>query len=349
VVAALAVATGAVSPAVGASAPVLRSASSDPGGIGVRLVDIPAGLAKDPRARQYIIDDLTPGTIVKRRIEVANSSASAWHVDLYPGAADITHGTFVGAIGEKRTELTTWTKLERKRLDIPAHAVTRDTVTIAVPKDAAPGERYGAIWAQVSKGHEAGSVALVSRAGIRIYLSISGNNPPAAKFAVDTMTAERRPDGRAIVHAKIHNTGGRALDLRGTLKLSAVSGSVNAGPYDVQLGTTLAPGQSEPVTAPVTDQVADGPWDATLKLKSGLLDETYQARITFPHDTGIAGAVAAHPLSSGSPFVLICVLATLVLLLGTSLAIIIRRRHPGKNREPELQPDTPNATATNSL
>jgi hypothetical protein len=102
VVAALAVATSAVSPAAAASAPVRRSASTDPGGIGVRLVDIPAGLADDPRARQYIIDDLKPGTTVERRIEAANSSASALHVDLYPGAASITHGTFTGAIGTKK-------------------------------------------------------------------------------------------------------------------------------------------------------------------------------------------------------------------------------------------------------
>jgi hypothetical protein len=349
VVAALAVATGAVSPAAGASAPVRRSASSDRGGIGVRLVDIPASLANDPRARQYIIDDLKPGTTVKRRIEVANSSASKWRVNLYPGAANITHGTFVGAIGAKETELTTWTKLDRKRLDIPAHSVIRDTVTIAVPKDAAPGERYGAVWAQVSSGHKAGSVALVSRAGIRIYLSVSGQNPPAAKFTVNTMTAERDRDGRPIVHAQIHNTGGRALDLRGTLKLSAVSGSVNAGPYDVQLGTTLAPGQSEPVTAPVTDEVADGPWDATLELKSGLLDETYRARITFPHEPGIAGAVAAHPISSGSSSLLISALLALVTLLSAALLITTRHRRRGKNREPELQPDTPEPTTTNSL
>jgi hypothetical protein len=222
-------------------------------------------------------------------------------------------------------------------------------VTIAVPKDAAPGERYGAVWAQVSSGHKAGSVALVSRAGIRIYLSISGHNPPAAKFTVDTMAAERGSDGRAIVHAQIHNTGGRAPDLRGTLKLSAVSGSVNAGPYDVQLGTTLAPGQSEPVTAPVTDQVADGPWDATLELKSGLLDETYQARIAFPHTPGIAGAVAAHLFSSGSPPILIGALVALVLLLSTAIVIMARRRRRSKNREPELQTDTPNPTATDSL
>ncbi|WP_327272204.1 hypothetical protein OG609_08300 [Streptomyces sp. NBC_01224] len=44
------------------------------------------------------------------------------------------------------------------------------------------------------------------------------------------MTAERGPDGRAIVRAQVINTGRRALDLSGTLKLSSVSGSLNAAP-----------------------------------------------------------------------------------------------------------------------
>ncbi len=337
VAAALAVATIAVSPAARASAPTLwPAASSD--SIGVRLVDIPADLSDDPRARQYIIDDLKPGTTVHRRIEVANSTASSMHVDLYPDAAGIAHGSFAGAPGRTESDLTTWTTLEQSSLDVPAGSTARDTVTIAIPENAPPGERYGVVWASVSGGQGHGGISMVNRTGVRIYLSVSGDNPPAPSFTVDTMTAERGPDGHAVVLAQVHNTGGRALDLIGTLGLSAVSGALSAGPYQVQLGTTLAPGQSEPVKTVISDQVADGPWKATLELKSGLLAETSQARITFPHETGIGPAVPAHPRPPDRHLALVGALA-LAALLGLTLVItIVRRRRGGTTPEPEPQP-----------
>ncbi|MET7351061.1 hypothetical protein [Streptomyces mirabilis] len=95
------------------------------------------------------------------------------------------------------------------------------------------------------------------------------------------MTAERDASGRAVVHAKVHNTGGRTLDLTGALKMSQVSGTISAGPYPVDSGKSLAPGQSASVDVIVTDQVADGPWNVSLTLKSGLLEVTHGARITY--------------------------------------------------------------------
>ena len=327
VAAVLAAATSTVFPATGAAA-APSSSDSGQGSVGVRLVDIPADLADDPRARHYIIDNLTPGTTVRRRIEVSNTTDSPLHVEVYPAAAAITRGAFVGAAASTRNELSSWTTLDRKAIDVPAHATGRDTVTIAVPKDAAPGERYAVVWAQVSGG-QGGGIALVSRTGIRMYLSVGGHNPPAADFTARTLTARRGPDGHAIARAQILNTGGRALDLSGTLKLSSASGSLSAGPYPVQLGTSLAPRQSEPVTIPVTDQVADGPWNATLELKSGLLDKTFHARITFPHNQGASSTAAMTNGSSGN--LRLKALAGGILLLGTALlTITLRRRHSRK-------------------
>lgn len=34
---------------------------------------------------------------------------------------------------------------------------------------------------------------------------------------------------------------------------------------------------------PVTDEVADGPWRATLERRSGLLVKKFHAKIKFPH------------------------------------------------------------------
>ncbi|WP_326633551.1 MULTISPECIES: hypothetical protein [unclassified Streptomyces] len=332
VAAALIAVTGAASPATNAAASP-RSSDFGQGSVGVRLVDIPVDLADDPRARHYIVDNLTPGTTVHRRIEVLNTTDSTLHVEVYPAAATITHGSFVGAAGRKRNELSSWTRLRRRTLDVPAHDTLRDTVKIAVPRDAAPGERYAVVWAQV-RGGRGGGIALVSRTGIRMYLSVGGHNPPAPNFTARTMTAERGPDGRAIVRAQITNTGGRALDLSGTLKLASVSGSLSAGPYQVQLGTSLAPHQSEPVLIPVTDEVADGPWRATLELRSGLLVKKFHAKIRFPHTQGMAPAAAVDTEASGGGALKGLVAG--ILLLGTALLIVanrVRRRHDGSTAD----------------
>ncbi|WP_405584758.1 hypothetical protein [Streptomyces sp. NBC_01190] len=311
-----------------APAPAAAIAHADPpdpgdGSFGVRLVDVPAALVNDPRARHYVIDNLTPGTGVRRRVEVVNSSDATLRVDVYPAAARISHGSFTGAAGATPNELSSWTRPNRRTLDIPAHGSARDTVTITVPRDAAPGERYAVIWAQVT-GQRSSGISLVSRSGIRMYLSVGGHNPPASNFTAHTMTAERGPGGLRLVHARITNTGGRALDLSGALTLSSARGSLHAGPYAVELGTSLAPGQSEPVTAPVTDEVIDGPWHATLELRSGLLDKKIRATITFPPQRGITTAAVT---ASNSPDTLeLGMLAAGVTLIAGSTALIATTR-----------------------
>lgn len=326
VAAAIALVTSPASPASRVSGPDHRPAPSDTGSVGVRLVDVPVDLVDDPRARQYVIDNLKPGITVHRRIEVSNASDSPQHVTVYPGAANIVRGAFVGAAGSTPNELTRWIRLSETSLDIPARSTARSSLTIAVPKDAAPGERYGVVWAQV-RGDEGGGISLVNRTGIRIYLSVGGNNPPQPKFTVDSMTAARDGRGRAVIQAKVHNTGGRALDFSGSMRMKQVSGSLSAGPYPVQLGTSLAPGQSESVRVIVTDQVEDGPWDVSLHLKSGLLEDSYTARIRFPHDPGVAGAVPSHREASSvwDPTV-VTVSAVVVLLAAGVLAFTYTRR-----------------------
>src|ERR1700722_4439378 len=270
--------------------------TTGPGSVGWRLLDAPADEVTTPRARAYIVDNLAPGTTIHRRMEVSNTTTSAQHVAVYAAAAAITGGSFVGAAAHTANDLSTWTTVSQPALDVPAGATAVDTVTVAIPATASPGERYSVVWASVSDVQAGGSIDLVNRTGIRMY--VCGTNP-ATSFTVNTVTAQRDPHGHPLVLAKVHNTGGRAVDLSGTLTLSAVSGELTGGPYPAQLGTTVAPGQSEPVSFVLTDQVGDGPWNASVTLHSGLNQQTFQAQISFPLAPGTAPAIAAHPASGG--------------------------------------------------
>lgn len=61
-----------------APSPVSRAAPA--GSIGVRLLSVPVAALDDPRARLYIVDHLHPGTVIHRRIEVSNGTASTRHI-----------------------------------------------------------------------------------------------------------------------------------------------------------------------------------------------------------------------------------------------------------------------------
>src|ERR1700730_12511170 len=63
----------------------LRSASvTGPGTVGVRLLEVPGDAVNNPRAREYIVDNLAAGTTIHRRIEVSNTTTAAQHVAVYP-------------------------------------------------------------------------------------------------------------------------------------------------------------------------------------------------------------------------------------------------------------------------
>jgi hypothetical protein len=290
------------------------------GGIGLRLVDVPVSAGGDPRAQLYIVDHLAPGTVIERRIEVSNTTTSVAHVVLYAAAATIEHGSFLGSAGDTPNDLSTWTSVLPGASDIPAGGRLIATVTIAVPDDAAPGEQYGVVWAEVRSAPTAGSgVIEVNRVGIRLYLSVGPGGAPAADFTIDSLTAERSSEGQPVVLAAVHTTGGRALDMSGTLDLSSGPGGLSAGPFAATLGTTLAIGETELVSIALDTQIPAGPWVARITLRSGLLERTASAMITFPA-TGAAPPVSIstrpawlYPAFTGVPVFLMLSLAILLI------------------------------------
>lgn len=270
---------------------VTASAAAPPraggGSIGLRLLDVPAIVRDDPRARLYVVDHLAPGAVVQRRMLVSNTTRSAVRVGGYAAAASIARGSFSGAVGRTRNELSTWTSVRPSSTEIAAGARAVATVTISVPRDAAPGERYAVIWAEArTTASRHGGITEVSRVGIRMYVSVGPGGPPAADFAIDSLTAERSDDGRPQIVARVRNTGGRALDMNGTLRLRAGPGGLSAGPFAADLGTTLAIADSEPVVITLDRQLPDGPWAAQVVLRSGLLERRAHATVTFPGTKG---------------------------------------------------------------
>ncbi|HVF74029.1 MAG TPA: hypothetical protein VM938_03190 [Acidimicrobiales bacterium] len=263
------------------------------GGIGLRLVEAPVAAKDDPRARIYIVDHLAPGTVIERRVEVSNSTTSSHHVALYSSAATIEDGAFVGAEGRTPNDVSRWTTVSPGTIDVAAGAKLTAVVKVAVPDDAAPGEQYGVVWAEARSQPAPGGVVQVSRVGIRLYLSVGPGGAPAPDFAVEALTPARSAKGAPMVTATVRNTGGRALDVTGTLLLSNGPGGLSAGPFPAELNTTLAVGDTKKVTITLDERLPAGPWDATVALASGVTERRGEATITFPN-AGEGDAVAAR-------------------------------------------------------
>jgi hypothetical protein len=256
----------------------------------VRLLDAPSARADDPRARLYVVDQVKPGAVFTRHVEVSNGDAKAMDVLVYPAPAVVRGGGF--DIGDRGSpgEVPSWTTVSPSQVHLEPGARVAVTVTFRVPQDAPSGEVYGGIVAERPAARSGATVDVALRAAIRVYLSVGPGGEPASDFRVDTLTAARDETGRPVVLAQVHNTGGRALDMSGSLRLLDGPGGLSAGPFSATLGTTLGIGQSAPVRVPLDKALPAGPWRAVLELQSGVLRRKVEGTLTFP-----SGASASAP------------------------------------------------------
>lgn len=336
---------GALAPAIGTSA-VSASAQQDSGGVGIRLLEAPTARQNDPRARRSIVDHVKPGESFSRLFEVSNTTDGRRSISIYAAAADVRGGEFVTADGRTQNELSGWITIDTAVADLQAGQSAKPRLTITVPRDASAGERYAVVWAELPPRKPAGGgIAVVNRVGLRVYLSVGAGGEPPTDFTIDSLTAERDAQSRPVVKATVHNTGGRALDLSGVLRLKDGPGGLSAGPFDARLGTTLAIGATEPVTVPLDQRLPDGPWLATIELRSSTTVRTAQATITFPSvANGVAPAVPAHEVSKKSsslPLVLGGAGLLLLLLLLVAYLLSRRRRSRPTPPPPPVAPPAP--------
>jgi hypothetical protein len=312
--------------AIACHAPAAADEPTSSGSVGVRIVDVPLLAADDPRARLYIVDHAAPGTRFERQIEVSTTSTIPTPVALYPAAASIEDGRFTGAPGRTANSVSQWTTVEPRSLDIPAGGSMTATVVIDIPADATEGEQYGVIWAQTRSSTDPSTgVAQTNRVGIRIYLSIGPGGSPATDFEINALAAGRATNGNPIVLATVTNTGGRALDLLGSLTLRNGPGGLTAGPFPVNVAVTLGIGEVEGVRVHLDPQLPAGPWTAELTLSSGLVERTASATLTFP-DSGMTEAIPAQ--QSGNTLLiaaLLLIVALLLSLVGTLTWFLINR------------------------
>jgi hypothetical protein len=320
----LALAAGIVLPAASASAGTISATRMPIGNFGVRLFDVPLSDAHNPRGLRYIIDFLHPGSVIHRRILVQNSESRTVTLTVYPDAARITKGSFVGDAGATRSELTTWTRVQHRVLRLRPGASALDRITIRVPRHPTRGEHYGVIWAQQSalRRSAAGTmIREVARVGIRVYLGIGRGGVPPTRFKITSISGTTLKGGQPVLVAHVANIGGLAVDLAGTARLSGGPGGANVGPVAEREVLTLAPGQSGNLMFAERKGVADGPWQAKVMLVSGL-------------STAVAGSVIDFAVTGSGSTWLIWGSGLLLGLIVVTIAALRYRAGPGRDPAP---------------
>jgi hypothetical protein len=312
------------------AAVVPTASAQEQGSVSIRLVDAPTERRDDPRARIYIIDHLRQGDRIQRRVEVGNTTPDPVRIKVYAGGARVRDGEFDFGDRTSRNELTSWTKVEPAEVLVEPQGTQIATVTVEVPDDAVDGERYAVVWAELPSS--GGQAAVVNRVGVRMYISVGEGEEPESDFEIDTLTAGRERDGTPVVRTHITNTGGRALDIGGRLTLDDGPGGLRAGPFNVEVGTTLGIDERAPATVHLDKDLPHGPWKATVTIRSGELSKTAEATITFPDEAGAEGEPVEAESVRKQRQVLIPIASLLVLAILVALVLLSVR---GKRRKTE--------------
>ena len=149
-----------------------KQVTAAPGGLGVRLINIPSDVLANPLSTVYIVNHLLPSTVVYAHLELSNTTKTVMVVNLYPGAATNIKGNFLPTNPGITNDLTSWTSVTPSTAVIPANGYVSVTVKIMVPDVVLPGERFGLIWASIGSSSNPSALTTVNRVGIRMYLPV---------------------------------------------------------------------------------------------------------------------------------------------------------------------------------
>jgi hypothetical protein len=152
-----------------------------PGGLGIRIAEVPSEVQGMPYANAYIVFNLRPSKTYSEKIAISNTTNSAMNVSLFPESATNIKGVFQPIEKVLPNGLASWTTVDPKSAKLPAHTEFIAAVTIKVPADAISGQQYGVIWAATSTYPNSNAIGGVSRVGIRMYDQVGDTTPEGTR------------------------------------------------------------------------------------------------------------------------------------------------------------------------
>ncbi|WP_329150556.1 hypothetical protein OIU91_26395 [Streptomyces sp. NBC_01456] len=183
-----------------------------------------AGAAPGAPDRPFFYLEGAPGTVLADRLSLSNPTGRTVAVRLRGS------GSGAGA----------WLTLASKEVRIPPHTRAGVPFTVTVPRDAAPGDRSGTLFATgVGKGTGAGR-----RATVPLHLRVTG--PVLFALTVEKVSV-RRAGGAALIRYTLVNRGTTALRPRIGVRADGLFGPLLRRAARTQ-PSALAPGRALDLT-----------------------------------------------------------------------------------------------------
>ncbi|MFH8466192.1 WxL protein peptidoglycan domain-containing protein [Streptomyces sp. NPDC017991] len=274
---------------------------------------------------------VNPGSQVKDAMVVANHSKNTLTLALYAADGYTTEKGQLDLLTREKKSLGigAWVRAGKESVRIAPGRTAEIPFTVAVPRNATPGDYVGGILTSLKQSDDTEGIAVDRRLGIRIELRVSGALKPT--LAVEDLhvdhhgTANPFGQGDATVTYTLHNTGNALLSGTQKVTLTGPFGTLETHAGTIAAAPELLPGESWKVTVPVHDVTP------ALRL-------TARATVT-PALTDAAGSttslkpVEATTTGWAIPWTLILLIA--VLPAATTAAYLLRRRNRDRRKQRE--------------
>ncbi|MGW5265006.1 hypothetical protein ACWEQG_28875 [Microbispora sp. NPDC004025] len=196
---------------------------------------------------------LNPGGRLRDGIVIANHGTTPLHLAVYAADGFTTEQGRLDLRGRdaKPAGVGAWVRTDRPDVTVPPGESAEVPFTVALPRDAEPGEYMGGV---VTSPAAAGA-ADGRRLGIRIRLRVGGELKPS--LSVENLhvgysgTPNPLGKGDATVTYTIRNTGNAVLAARQTVSLSGPFGRWGGRATHVDDSPQLLPGDTWKVSVPV--------------------------------------------------------------------------------------------------
>lgn len=210
-------------------------------------------LTVGPVKLEYSVD---PGDVVRGEMIVQNEGAES--KTFYPSFEKFTEVDGEKQFTKEGSDLSTWFSIQSNILLQPAEQKTIP-FTISIPQNADPGGHYAVIWWSTASPNEGqGQVSIVTRAGVLVYVRVSGNITESGKVVEFNINDSQNFFNITplVLSLAFENDGNVHLKPVGEFTLRNIFGSNRA---------TLAINQYGLQILPQTSKLLNTEWDPDFK------------------------------------------------------------------------------------
>jgi hypothetical protein len=301
-------------------------------GLGAVLAaDTPIKLALLPVGQKGSFFDLTMRAGEERtlQVDIANDGGDAIAARTY--AADvytIINGGFGASLRDQpRTGTTTWVFYPTSVVSLGAGERTRRSFTIAVPRDAGPGEYITSLVLENNQpilGAGAVGLSQIVRQAVAVVVTVPGLRSP--QLAIGSATHQVLA-GRSIVRVAVQNPGNVRLKPRVGFSLIDAAGSL-VSQTTMQMDTFYAHTNTF-VEFPIATLLAPGTYTVRLRLDAppGAHADAAIVLIVTGTPAVVSGAVLPDVIAEAlGPWRAMALVAGALIAIGFVWLIVIRRR-----------------------